>query len=89
MKKKLDEDTDTMRDEYHFDYSNAVTGKYFRRITETDSNSVIIQPDVLEVFPDSDSVNEALRQVIALGKLVQKRRPSKNRKAVKPLAKGT
>lgn len=31
-----------------------------------DKNSVVLDPDVLEYFPDSDSVNRALRSLIAL-----------------------
>ena len=68
MKKKPDEDLDTMRDEYNFDYSKAVTGKYYKRLMEEGSNSVVIQPDVFEYFPDSESVNEALRGLIKLSK---------------------
>lgn len=51
---------DEMRDEY--DFRGGVRGKYFERY-EQGTNVVVIAPDLVEDFPDSDSVNEALRQV--------------------------
>lgn len=48
-----------MRDEY--DFSGGVRGKYFERFREG-SNIVVLAPDVAADFPDSESVNEALRQ---------------------------
>ena len=56
-----------MLDEY--DFSNGIRGKYVKRLA-AGSNIVVLSPDVAEIFPDSDSVNEALR---ALAKLVRKR----------------
>ncbi|MFQ5642028.1 MAG: hypothetical protein ACE5IR_28990 [bacterium] len=47
-----------MLDEY--DFSNGIRGKYVKRLTEG-SNIVVLAPDVAEIFPDSDSVNDALR----------------------------
>jgi hypothetical protein len=54
------EDED-MRPEY--DFANAVRGKYFRRAIEG-TNVVLLEPDVAAVFPDSESVNRALRLLI-------------------------
>jgi hypothetical protein len=51
---------DEMRDEY--DFRGGVRGKYFERYQQG-TNVVVIAPDLVEDFPDSDSVNEALRQV--------------------------
>ena len=42
------------------DLSKAVRGKYFDRVQEG-TNVVLIAPDLMESFPDSDSVNAALR----------------------------
>jgi hypothetical protein len=42
------------------DYSKAVRGKYFDRMQQG-TNIVLIAPDLLDTFPDSESVNEALR----------------------------
>ncbi len=47
-----------MRPEYGF--SGAVRGATAGRYAEG-TNIAVIAPDVLDVFPDSDSVNEALR----------------------------
>jgi len=52
-----------------YDFINGVRGKYVKRLA-AGSNIVVLSPDVAEVFPDSDSVNEALR---TLAKLVRKR----------------
>ena len=52
-----------MLDEY--DFSNGVRGKYAQRFA-AGSNVVVLSPDVAEVFPDSASVNEALRMLIKI-----------------------
>lgn len=52
------EDRDTMRPEY--DFSDAVRGATAARYGRG-ANVVVIDPDVLDVFPDGPSVNEALR----------------------------
>jgi hypothetical protein len=53
-----EKDRDTMRPEY--DFTGAVRGATAARYAEG-TNVVIVAPDVLDVFPDSESVNEALR----------------------------
>ncbi len=52
-----------MLDEY--DFSGGIRGKYAQRYA-TGSDVVVISPDVAEVFPDSESVNEALRMLIEI-----------------------
>ena len=52
-----------------YDFSQGMRGKYSRRYA-AGSNIVVLSPDVAEVFPDSESVNEALR---ALAKIARKR----------------
>ena len=59
---------DTMRREY--DFSGAVRGKTAARYAEG-SNVIVVGHDVLDVFPDSVSVNEALR---ALAPVIRRRR---------------
>ena len=54
---KADE-RDTMRPEY--DFSGAARGVTAARYAEG-TNVVVVEPDILDVFPDSASVNEALR----------------------------
>ncbi len=55
-----------MRSEYHFDYSKAVRGKYYKRLLEEDSNVVILDADIAKAFHDSASVNQALRALLEL-----------------------
>jgi len=50
-----------MLDEY--DFSNGVVGKYAKQYAEG-TNIVLLDPDVAEVFPDSATVNQALRLII-------------------------
>ena len=54
------DERDTLRDEY--DFTGAVRGKYAARAAKG-TNIVKLDPDVANVFPDSASVNEALRQL--------------------------
>jgi hypothetical protein len=63
-------DQDTMRDEY--DFTGGVRGKYAARVAHG-TNIVKLDADVAEVFPDSASVNEALR---LLAKLARKQAKS-------------
>lgn len=53
-----------MRDEY--DFSNGIRGKYADRY-RTGTNTVKLDDDVTEIFPDSQSVNEALRTLESIG----------------------
>jgi hypothetical protein len=53
-----------MRDEY--DFSNAIPNPYAQRFREL--NLVSLDPDVKAAFPDSESVNEALRLLIKAAK---------------------
>ena len=58
MKKIVDTTNSEMRGEY--DFSKGSRGKYAKRFA-SGTNIVILSPDVAEAFPDSESVNEALR----------------------------
>lgn len=73
MKEKLMKKNEPeMLEEY--DFSKGIRGKYAQRYAEG-SNIVIIDPDVAEVFPDSESVNEALRLLIKIAKQSKKHPP--------------
>ena len=52
------DESDQMRDEY--DFSRGVRGKYADKFAEG-CNVVVLDPDVADLFPDSESVNDALR----------------------------
>ncbi len=42
------------------DFGKGVRGKYVERLKQG-TNVVLIEPDLLDTFPDSEAVNEALR----------------------------
>ena len=44
------------------DFSKGVRGKHFKRMQEG-TNIVLIAPDLLDTFPDSEAVNDALRSL--------------------------
>lgn len=58
---------DEMLPEY--DFSGGVRGKYYEAFMQS-SNVVILDPDVAEIFRDSASVNEALRLLAKIARLV-------------------
>lgn len=47
----------------HYDFSGGVRGKYVRRFAGT-CTVVELEPDIAEAFPDADSVNTTLREVL-------------------------
>lgn len=56
---------DELRPEYPADLiRSGVRGKYAKRVREEGTNLVLIEPDLHELFPDSDSVNRALRDYV-------------------------
>lgn len=54
-----------MRAEYNF--SGGDRGKYADQYSRG-TNVVFLDPEVAKAFPDSDSVNEALRALLAIAK---------------------
>jgi hypothetical protein len=48
-----------------YDFSKGVRGKYAKR-HDSGTNLVVLDPDVAAVFPDSASVNRALRALAAV-----------------------
>ena len=72
---------DEMKDEYDFRGKQGVRGKYYKAIqkgyktiihksdgstVETETRPIFLDEDVQKYFPDSQSVNNALRGLIAL-----------------------
>ena len=55
-------DPDLLRE---YDFRDAVRGRYTAQFSEG-NNLVVLAPDVAAVFPDSQSVNEALRTLVRL-----------------------
>ena len=58
-----------------YDFRGGVRGKYAARYAEG-TNLVLLEPDVVEFFPDSRAVNDALRALVAI---VRRRKPRKTR----------
>ncbi len=70
MKPKIqNEPNDDLRPEYDFDFSKAERGRYAHRLKAEGSNLVLVEPDLAKSFPDSASVNAALRSVVEFAKL--------------------
>lgn len=63
MKRKIAADEDPLDRE--IDFSNARPNPYARDYYKS-RNLRILAPDLLEIFPDSESVNEALRTLVRL-----------------------
>ena len=56
--------TDDLRPEYDISQlEGGIRGKYFRRAT-AGTNLVLIEPELADVFPDTESVNRALRLLV-------------------------
>jgi len=60
-----------MRAEY--DFSGGVRGKYVDRYRRG-TNVVLLDPEVAEAFPDSKSVNDALRALVAIATRAEARK---------------
>ena len=56
---------DPLRERPDLDFSKGVRGKYYDRMREG-TNIVLLAPDLMEAFPNSDAVNDALRKYQAL-----------------------
>jgi hypothetical protein len=57
--KRMQKDPDMLEE---YDFSKGVQGKYAKRYAEG-TNVVVIEADVAKIFPDHDSVNQALRSL--------------------------
>ena len=62
MNKKQNKEVE-MLDEY--DFTGGIRGKYVDRLTNR-KNVITLEPDVAEVFTDSESVNQALRGLLPI-----------------------
>ena len=63
--------TGEMRAEY--DFSGGVRGKYVDRYRRG-TNVVLLDPELAEAFPDSKSVNDALRALVAIAVRAESRK---------------
>ena len=65
---------DEMRPEY--DLRGGIRGKYFKQYKQG-TNVVLLDPDVAAVFRDSESVNQALRNIMTAPKSQSEKLPQK------------
>ena len=74
MKKDNKSNKDELRAEYkRSDFPGGlVRGKYAKRLRES-SNIVVLKPEVAEVFPNEEAVNDALLSLIELAKKTTRR----------------
>jgi hypothetical protein len=78
--KKAKDDPDLLEE---YDFRSAVRGKHAERYA-TGSNVVVLAPDLAHLFPDSASVNEALRVLVRAGRQCKTARtPLRNKQAPK------
>jgi len=71
MKKPSKRRTSEVRAEY--DFSGGVRGKYVDRYRRG-TNVVLLDPELLQAFPDSRSVNDALRALVAIATRAEARK---------------
>src|SRR5262245_13332220 len=74
MKKGKNHVEPDMLDEY--DFSKGVRGKYAKRYAQG-TNVVLLSPDVAKFFPDSESVNDALRALVQVARRTRKRKATR------------
>lgn len=72
MKAKTQKVSDELRSEYDFDYSEAIRGKYHKRLSEEGANIVVLEPDIAKAFSTSAAVNEALRSLLDFTRSTQR-----------------
>lgn len=68
-----------LRPEYEFDYSEAIRGKYVKRLIEEGANVVVLDPEVAKVFTSSAAVNEAPKSLLEITKSTQRLTKALNR----------
>jgi hypothetical protein len=69
MKKKIGKTSDELRPEYDLRKLKFVGRGIFAEQYRSGTNLVLLEPDVRSVFPDDESVNEALRVIAKAAKL--------------------
>jgi len=57
-------ESEDLQTHYDFDYSKAKPNRFAERINQ-ENVIVVLDPDVADVFPTSESVNETLRTLMA------------------------
>jgi hypothetical protein len=55
-----------MKEDERFDWENATRGKHAKKAAKVGASIRLLEDDVAKAFPDSASVNHALRMLLAL-----------------------
>jgi hypothetical protein len=64
--KTLNEPEDELRPEYkHSDFGEMVRGKYAQHL-KTETNIVVLEPEIAAAFPNDEAVNNALRFLLSI-----------------------
>ena len=84
MRTKRSSQANDLRSEYHFDYSTAVRGKYYRRLLREGANVAVLEPDVAKVFRSSAAVNEGLRSLLRISQTTRRLTGPSTARAVGP-----
>ena len=82
MKKKpISEESDGLRREYDLSQlKGGVRGKYYKRAT-VGTNLVLLEPDLVDLYPDSAPVNRALRVLAEAARTAIAFKPRKKNRA--------
>ena len=68
---KRSPEPDPLAERPNLDFRKGVRGKYYERVQQG-TNVAIIAPDLIETFPDSEAVNEALRSLKQIAERTRK-----------------
>ncbi|MBI4770512.1 MAG: hypothetical protein HY784_08920 [Chloroflexi bacterium] len=72
MQKPTDPNDYELRDEYDLSKMTAVAKGRYAPERRTGKNVVLLAPDVVQVFPTDEAVNEALRLVMQIVRITEK-----------------
>jgi len=79
MKESAKAVDDELRQEYDFSLlKGGVRGKYYKRAA-AGTNLVLIEPDLANLFPDSQSMNRALRLLADIARVATGPKPRRKR----------
>jgi len=68
-----------------YDFSAGIRGKYADRYNRG-TNVVLLEPEISKAFPDSKSVNDALRALLAIATGMEARKPPSGGMKIVPFA---
>ncbi len=75
MPKQVKEKDYELRDEYDLSKMTVVPKGRFAPERRMGKNVVVLAPDLAQAFPSDDAVNEALRLVLEIARIPNKRKP--------------